>query len=1091
MKKHLIKLALCLALAAPSIMASTDQTPLWLRNSAVSPDGKTVAFTYKGDIYTVPTTGGTARQLTTSPAYDSKPVWNRDGSRIAFTSDRKGSFDVYITDIQGGTPVRLTTHSGTETPLAFTPDGKVIFKANIMPDIKAVNGYFSTQLYTVAPEEGLRPEPLLTIPTGAISVDQQGRILYQDKKGFEDPLRKHERSSGTSDIWIVTNASSPAERKFTKLTSFAGHSINPQWAQGDRFYYVTEESDGILNVHARNIDGSDKRQITRLPKHPVRSLSASADGKTIVFSYDGELYSMHPDKDTEPTKIPITIIRDDSADDTRKVRRTSGASDAALSPNGKEVAFVVRGDIFVTSVEYNTTRQITATPGQERNVVFTPDGRSIIFDAERDGRWQIFQVTLDKPSDKTFTYAESFTEKPIVSNDKTAQQPRVSPDGKKMAYLEDRTTLKVIDLASGHTDTAMDGKFAYSYTDGDLDMHWSPDSRWLLFDGYIGTGGWNNQDIAAIRADGSEIVNLTESGYSDNNSKWIAGGKGVMYQSDRDGYRSHGSWGAQEDIYLVMLDGDAFERFNYSKEEAELAKEAEKADKNTDDGKDKKKDKNKKGKKDDKDAKKAAPEPLKFDFANRDVRRQRITRHSAVMGDYFLTPEMDKLFYIAHFEKGGDLWMLDLKEGDERIVAKGFGFGALMPDSTGKKLFSLANGQLKIFDTESSDVKTISFAAESEFSPLAEREYIYRHMKQQVKDKFYDINLHGVDWEMYTEEYARFLPHITNDIDFAELISEVLGELNASHTGGRAYSNGASSLDATSYIGAFFDPTYDGDGLKISEVIARGPLALKSDKIKAGDIITAIDGKSFEAGKDYFPLMAGKAGKRVRLSVRHAADGNDSDIVIKPLSAGGMRELLYRRWVDRNKAVVDSVSGGRIGYVHITGMDSPSFRTIYDEVLGRYRNCDAIVVDTRYNGGGWLHNDVALLFSGKKYVDYSPRGQYIGSDPFSQWTKPSVMLINESNYSDAHGTPYVYKTLGLGKLVGAPVPGTMTAVWWETQVNPSIVFGIPQVTSLGTDGKPLENKQLDPDVPVTNLPADYLNGTDTQLIEATKLLMGK
>ncbi len=204
-----------------------------------------------------------------------------------------------------------------------------------------------------------------------------------------------------------------------------------------------------------------------------------------------------------------------------------------------------------------------------------------------------------------------------------------------------------------------------------------------------------------------------------------------------------------------------------------------------------------------------------------------------------------------------------------------------------------------------------------------------------------------------------------------------------------------------------------------------------------------------------------------------------------------MRGLLYQRWVDRNKAVVDSVSGGKIGYVHISGMDSPSFRTIYDEVLGKYRNCDAIVVDTRYNGGGWLHNDVALLFSGKKSVDYSPRGQYIGSDPFSQWTKPSAMLINESNYSDAHGTPYVYKTLGLGKLVGAPVPGTMTAVWWENQVNPAIVFGIPQVTSLGSDGKPLENRQLDPDVTVINQPSDFLNGTDAQLIEATKLLMKK
>ncbi len=236
--------------------------------------------------------------------------------------------------------------------------------------------------------------------------------------------------------------------------------------------------------------------------------------------------------------------------------------------------------------------------------------------------------------------------------------------------------------------------------------------------------------------------------------------------------------------------------------------------------------------------------------------------------------------------------------------------------------------------------------------------------------------------------------------------------------------------------------------------------------------------------------MAGKAGERVRITVAHS-DGKSSDYTVKPVDSGANRSLLYKRWVERNQKVTDSISGGKIGYVHIQGMDSPSFRTIYDEVLGRYRNCDAIIVDTRYNGGGWLHNDVALLFNGKKYVDYMPRGQYIGSDPFSQWTKPSAMLINESNYSDAHGTPYVYKTLGIGKLIGAPVPGTMTAVWWENQINPAIVFGIPQVTSVDVNGNVLENQQLNPDILIYNQPNEFLNGTDAQLIEAIKSLMSK
>lgn len=170
-------------------------------------------------------------------------------------------------------------------------------------------------------------------------------------------------------------------------------------------------------------------------------------------------------------------------------------------------------------------------------------------------------------------------------------------------------------------------------------------------------------------------------------------------------------------------------------------------------------------------------------------------------------------------------------------------------------------------------------------------------------------------------------------------------------------------------------------------------------------------------------------------------------------------------------------------------MNNESFQTVYSRLLGKYRNCDAVVVDTRFNGGGWLHNDVALLLNGKEYVRYSPRGQYIGSDPFSQWTKPSVMLVNEANYSDAHGTPYTYKTLGIGKLVGAPVPGTMTAVWWETQIDPSIVFGIPQVTSLDRNGEPLENKQLQPDIEVYNTPSEKVSGNDVQLKKAVEELL--
>jgi len=237
-------------------------------------------------------------------------------------------------------------------------------------------------------------------------------------------------------------------------------------------------------------------------------------------------------------------------------------------------------------------------------------------------------------------------------------------------------------------------------------------------------------------------------------------------------------------------------------------------------------------------------------------------------------------------------------------------------------------------------------------------------------------------------------------------------------------------------------------------------------------------------------MLEGKSGEKVRLGIRKAK-ATTAEAVVKPISSGMQSEMAYQRWVERNEQIADSLSGGKIGYVHVRGMDGNSYQVVYDRILGKYRDCDAIVVDTRFNGGGWLHNDLAILLGGKQYVTFKPRGREIGHEPFAQWNKPSVMLVNESNYSDAHGAPFVYQTLGLGEVVGAPIPGTMTAVWWETQIDPTLVFGIPQVTNVAMDGTILENHQLNPDIVIYNAPADVEKGIDSQLEGAVKHLMKK
>lgn len=1066
MKK--ILLALIAPLATASAMAQSD--PLWMRFPAISPDCKTVAFSYKGDIWTVPANGGQARQITTNPAYDANPVWSPDSRQIAFASSREGSLDVYVVGKDGGVPRRVTTDSGDEYPMAWRNDSTIMLKASIMPKATSIMFADFSQVYEVS-DKGGRMRLFSDIPMEDISVGNDGALLYHDNKGYEDPFRKHHQSPICRDIWLYKGGN------YTKLTNFAGEDRTPVWGGDNNTYYYLSEEDGTFNVYKRRIGETAKTQLTHYKGNPVRFLTRSTDG-TLCYAYDGAIYTLK--EGSQPVRLNLSMVADDGSDKLQRQVLRSGATEFAVSPSGKEIAFVVHGDVYVTSTDYTTTKRITDTPEQERNVNFSPDGRSLVYASERGGLWQIYQTSIVNKDEKQFTYATQLKEEQLVKSSLVDMQPAYSPDGKSVAYIEDRGALKAVDVKTKAVRQLMDGKFQYSYSDGDLWFQWSPDSKWLLSN-YIGHGGWNNSDIALVPADGSQkITNLTNSGYNDNNGRWVLGGKAMLFMSDRAGYRSHGSWGAEDDAYIMFFDLDAYERFRMGKEERALYDEAHKKEKA--DTTKKKKPLIKLGKKAKDDKKKDKVKTLKFDLANCRDRVVRLTVNSSHMADAILSPGGDTLYYQARFEGGYDLWKHDLVENKTEIVMKNVGYG-LEADKGFKHLYVYNNG-IKQIDLAKNSQKGIDFEANFNYRPYEERAYIFNHVWQQVKDKFYDPKLHGVDWEGYKKTYAKFLPYINNNYDFRDMLSEMLGELNGSHTGARYYPEGATLKTAA--LGLFFDNDYEGDGLKVEEVINRGPFAVRNTGVKKGCIIEAIDGQKIAKGSDYTSLLDGKAGKMTRVSVFDPSRKKRFDVVVRAISRSAQADLLYRRWVDRNREMVDSLSNGTIGYVHVKAMDSESFRTVFSQLLSdSMRQKKAVIVDERHNGGGWLHDDLCTLLSGKQYAKFIAHGKYIGYDPWNKWVKPSCVMICEDDYSNGHGFPAVYKTLGIGKLVGAPVAGTMTAVWWERMMN-GMIFGIPQVGNQAMDGTFFENKELKPDIEVYNTPADYETGNDEQLKAAVE-----
>jgi len=1075
MKKLLLFIALI------SFSSNAQEDPQWMRYASISPDGTQIVFTYKGDLYKVPAAGGDAIQLTYHKAHDYKAIWNKDGSKIAFASNRYGNFDIYVMGAKGGKANRLTFHSADESPFSFSANGKdIVFGASRQDEVQHRQYPTGAQpeLYSV-PVKGGKIKQLLTVPAEYVQFSNNGSMmLYHDKPGGENEFRKHHMSSVTRDIWMYNTQS----KTHKMITSFKGEDRQPIFSADEKSIYYLSEKSGSFNVYKMSLnDPTQIEQLTRFKLHPVRFLSFG--NGVLSFGYDGELYTMREGE--KPKKVSVKIRTQNIDNDDKFISISGGIREMAISPNGKEIAFIARGEVFVTSVDKSFTKRLTNTPENERFVTWTPDGKSVVYSSERNGKWSVFKTEKVRKEEPFFYAATLLKETAVLKNKYDNYLVKYSPNGKKIAFVEGRRTIKVRDITSKKETILLTPKDLYHMRDGDKNFSWSPDSKWLLVD-------WgktlSNGEVLLMAADGSKRVNLNESGYYDSNPKWVNSGKQMIWFSNRNGLKSYATSGrSQSDVYSMFFNQDAWDEFNLSKEDYQLVqaiKDEEKKNKKKDETG--KKDKNK-GK--DKEDKKKEVKPLTFDWKQMKDRTKRLTIHSSSLGDAVLSKKGDKLYYLARFEGKMNLWVTNLRTKETKMLMKlNTNSGSLQWDKERTNLYLLSSGTISKLNPEAKKREGVKIKGEMEFDAVAERAAMFDHVWIRTNAIFYEPTFHGVDWNLMKKEYKKYLPSIGNSFEFSEMLSEMLGELNVSHAGAGFRGGSIPNEDATASLGIFMNYTHTGDGILIDEIITGGPLDKAKFKLKPGMIIEKIDGVTVDKNIDVAKYLNRKAGKFMLLDVLDPKTKKKQTITVKPTSLGVENGLLYKRWVKTNEQEVNDMSNGQLGYVHIPGMGDGPYRSIYQDMMGKYADRKGVIVDTRNNGGGDLVADLAMFFTGVPFISYETEAKVVGGEPTSRWTKPTLSIFNESMYSDGHCYASGYTDLKIGKTVGMPVPGTCSFAGWEGLPNGSY-WGVVPVSAKNKAGEWMENNQTDPMIRVKNMPSIISKGKDQQLERSIKELL--
>jgi Tol biopolymer transport system component/C-terminal processing protease CtpA/Prc len=1077
--------------SSPSSLSTVAPVP-YFYDPAVSPDRSEIAFVSGGDIWTVPAAGGEARLLVSHPATEARPVYSPDGKRLAFTSTRTGNGDVYVLTFDTGDLKRITFDDTFELLDGWSRDGRWLYFSSTSRDISGMNDIFRVNADGGTPMQ-VSADRYTNEFFSSVAPDNSSIAFTARGTSSGQWWRKGHSHLDEAEIWVLRNVDANATpAAYERITDGGAKEMWPMWgADGRTIYYVSDRS-GAQNVWRRTQD-RPAEQVTKFTDGRVLWANASYDGKMIVFERDFRIWKLDT-ASGRASEVQITRRGSPASPGVDHLRLTDQIQDFALSPDGKKVAFVVHGEVFAASAaDGGDAQRLTYTAGEESQLNWSPDSRRVAYVSDRDGTPHIFSYDL-----------AANAETQLTRDNQSDATPRYSPDGKMLAFERESRELRVLNLATKESRVVATAPLDKPPIIGDRPFIWSPDSKWIAF---LPVESRLFRNVHLVRVDqgaqnaGQPASFLANAGV--NTVSWSPDGTFILFDTSQ---RTETGQLARIDLIprTPRFREDQFR--DLFREETPRSVTPNQRDEQRERTQQPQPSPSPSPAPSASPTPAASPDDQKKPTKNVDVVFDGIRRRLSLLPTgldvnyHVISPDGKWVAMIAFVAGQENLYVYSLDElSREPAVAKqltstpgGKGLAQFSPDS--KEIYFIDQGRLAVVNLEGK-VRPLAVTAEMDVDFSKEKMEIFRQAWTWLRDHYYDPQFHGANWDQVRADYEPRIAGARTPDEMRRLLQLMVGELNSSHSGvGAPFSAGTGT--STGRLGVRFDRAeYERTGrLRVSEIIPLAPVDL-TRSVKVGDYILAVDGAPVGAHTNLDELLNYKINRRVSLTVASSADGaGRREVAVRPVSGGTEKALLYRKWVEDNRAYVERVSAGRLGYVHMFDMSSASLAQLYVDLDAANHTREGVVVDVRNNNGGFVNVYAIDVLARHGYLTMTERNQIAAPARTVLGQRalelPTILVTNQHSLSDAEDFTEGYRTLKLGKVVGEPTAGWIIYTWNQSLIDGSTVR-LPRTKITDNRGVDMELHPRPVDVPVTRPIGETLAGRDSQLDAAVRELLAQ